>query len=219
MSKLLSRRGVFLLFGGLGGAWLGQRFGRSQAGGRGTAGHDPPANSRRLRPPGALPEEHFLAACLRCGQCVEACPAETLELADLEAGLACGAPFVTTRAVGCNLCAGHDSLLCILACPTDALQPVDDYREVDMGVAIVDRGLCLSWQGTTCRACWHACPYPNEAITLDWKTRPTVVAEACIGCGLCDHVCLTEPSSIRMLPAVEYRAGSATHIGEGSVPY
>lgn len=26
-----------------------------------------------LRPPGALPEEDFLAACLRCGQCVRAC--------------------------------------------------------------------------------------------------------------------------------------------------
>ena len=27
-----------------------------------------------LRPPGALPEKDFLAACTRCGQCVQACP-------------------------------------------------------------------------------------------------------------------------------------------------
>lgn len=29
--------------------------------------------SHAIRPPGALPEEDFLAACLRCGQCVRAC--------------------------------------------------------------------------------------------------------------------------------------------------
>ena len=33
-----------------------------------------------LRPPGALGEADFLAACTRCGQCVAACPFDTLTL-------------------------------------------------------------------------------------------------------------------------------------------
>ena len=36
-----------------------------------------------LRPPGALPETEFLAACIRCGLCVRDCPYDTLSLADL----------------------------------------------------------------------------------------------------------------------------------------
>ena len=37
-----------------------------------------PANA--LRPPGALAEKDFLAACYRCGLCVRACPYDTLKL-------------------------------------------------------------------------------------------------------------------------------------------
>ena len=35
-----------------------------------------------LRPPGALAEEEFLGACLRCGLCVRDCPPKTLKLSD-----------------------------------------------------------------------------------------------------------------------------------------
>ena len=34
-----------------------------------------------LRPPGGLPEKEFLASCLKCGICVEACPYDALILA------------------------------------------------------------------------------------------------------------------------------------------
>ena len=34
-----------------------------------------------LRPPGAVPEEEFLAKCTKCGLCVEACPYKALLLA------------------------------------------------------------------------------------------------------------------------------------------
>lgn len=207
-----SRRGVLMLLGAFvgGGAGLAVRD-RLVGGVRSAASLR--GGSRRGRPPGALPEPEFLATCLLCGQCVEVCPRETLELTDLEAGPACGTPRVLTRAAGCDLCAGRETLRCIEVCPSAALQPVAEERELEMGLAVIDRDTCLSWQGVVCRACWHACPYPGEALVLDWRTRPTVVAEACIGCGLCDHACLTEPSSVVLLASADVGADQPTYIG------
>jgi len=153
-----------------------------------------------LRPPGAQKEVEFLAACIRCGQCVEACLYGTLRLADMSTGVAIGTPYLVPRQVPCYLCQGYDELKCIAACPTDALQPVEDLTDVRMGTAVINRDTCLAWQGTPCRACWHACPFPDDAIVLDERGRAIVVAEKCVGCGLCDHACLTEPSSIVITP-------------------
>src|SRR5512146_2350484 len=50
------------------------------------------ADARALRPPGALAEPAFLAACVRCGLCVQACPWHTLRLADLGGPVAPGTP-------------------------------------------------------------------------------------------------------------------------------
>lgn len=41
------------------------------------------ASGVRLRPPGAINENAFASACVRCGQCVQACPYDTLKLAVL----------------------------------------------------------------------------------------------------------------------------------------
>ena len=153
-----------------------------------------------LRPPGALDESRFLATCIRCGQCVEACPYNTLRLAEAPSGAAMGTPFLVPRMVPCYLCQAYDELMCIAACPTGALQPVSEQRDVSIGTAVIDKALCLAWQGMVCRACWHACPFPNEAIYLDERGKPVIVAEECVGCGLCDHACLTEPSSITIVP-------------------
>ena len=39
--------------------------------------------SQAIRPPGALTEDDFLGACVRCGLCVRDCPYDTLKLAQL----------------------------------------------------------------------------------------------------------------------------------------
>ena len=47
--------------------------------------------------------------------------------------------------------------------------------------------------------------FANEAIVFDESLRPVVVEDVCIGCGLCDFACPTEPSAIPIVPRGEGR--------------
>src|SRR5512139_1232408 len=58
-----------------------------------------------LRPPGALPERDFAAACIKCGLCVDACPYGTLKLARLGEAVLAGTPTFAPRDVPCYMCA------------------------------------------------------------------------------------------------------------------
>ena len=102
---------------------------------------------QRLRPPGALREEKFLAACIKCGQCVQVCPVEAIKLADLSDGLGIGVPHIDPRDQACDF--SCDGLQCVLACPTGALiHEISFESEVDMGVAkVVSPATCLAVQG------------------------------------------------------------------------
>jgi ferredoxin-type protein NapG len=75
--------------------------------------------SQRLRPPGALDERDFLAACIKCGQCVQVCPVEAIHPGDLFDGFGVGAPVIDPRRQACDFAC--DVAQCILACPTGAL--------------------------------------------------------------------------------------------------
>ncbi len=101
----------------------------------------------RLRPPGALNEKHFLAACIKCGQCVQVCPVEAIKLGDLTDGLGVGVPHIDAREQACDF--SCDGLQCVLACPTGALiHEISFASEVDMGVAkVVNVKQCLAVQG------------------------------------------------------------------------
>jgi len=162
-----------------------------------------------IRPPGAKPESDFLAACVRCGLCVQDCPYPTLSLAGFNDDVPVGTPFFIARKAPCEMC---DDVPCVKACPTGALdsklENIDDAR---MGLAVlIDQETCLNFQGLRCDVCYRVCPIIDKAITLERRHNvrtgkhttfiPTVHSDTCTGCGKCERSCVLEQSAIRVIP-------------------
>jgi ferredoxin-type protein NapG len=164
---------------------------------RARAEHDLPRNDRVIRPPGAIAESDFLAACVRCGLCVQACPWHTLKLADRAGPVAAGTPYFRARDVPCEMC---DDIPCQRACPTGALLPqLTRIADARMGTARLSREEgCYSFIGAAkCDSCWRACPLKNRAIVmkrgptrLGGRFTPTVDPDVCTGCGKCEKACI-----------------------------
>jgi ferredoxin-type protein NapG len=172
-----------------------------------------------LRPPGAIKEEDFLAKCIRCGLCVEACPFDTLKLAKAEDQIAIGTPYFKPRSIPCYMC---KDIPCVPPCPTGALNSflvsmakengakTLDINMSRMGIATIDSDQCIAFWGIQCDACYRACPLLGTAIVVDHTRNdrtgkhaflaPRVMADACTGCGLCEKACVTEKPSIIVLP-------------------
>lgn len=172
-----------------------------------------------LRPPGARREEEFLAQCIRCGLCVEACPFDTLKLANIGDQAPLGTPYFKPREIACAMC---KDIPCVPVCPSGALSEMSVSRKMNdgtiklditlakMGVAVVDNNQCIAFWGIQCDACYRACPLINEAIVVDMNHNdrtgkhaylaPRVITERCTGCGLCEKACVTEKASITVLP-------------------
>jgi ferredoxin-type protein NapG len=127
----------------------------------------PPA---AIRPPGALPETEFSAACIRCGLCVRDCPFDILHLAKPEEPLSTGTPYFVARQLPCEMC---EDIPCVKACPTGALDhSLKDINKSKMGLAVlVDQETCLNFLGLRCDICYRVCPVIDKAITLDRQVK------------------------------------------------
>ena len=149
-----------------------------------------------LRPPGVGDEEKFLSRCLRCSLCMNVCPTSGLQPTLLEAGLGgLWTPRLVPRLgycdYGCNACGQ--------ICPSKAIPQLnlEDKRRAVIGVAVVDRNQCLPWAyNTPCIVCEEMCPISDKAVKLQQEQvdeielqKPYVVAELCIGCGICEQHC------------------------------
>lgn len=183
------------------------------------AGSDEAEAAACLRPPGALSEEEFLATCIRCGRCGDACPNRAIVTYTEEAGFEVamkpgfaqeGTPVIFPRRQACMLCNGApgDELLCTAACPSGALRRVKKDSEsikekVHMGTASVDFNLCYSYNGASCGACVRACPLEGEALRAGLWEKPIIDPDVCIGCGLCERACVRYPQAIRVEPKEE----------------
>ncbi|MBI3149315.1 MAG: ferredoxin-type protein NapG [Betaproteobacteria bacterium] len=162
-----------------------------------------------IRPPGALKEDEFLGACIRCGLCVRDCPYDILSLALPEEPVATGTPYFVARQKPCEMC---EDIPCVKACPTGALNHrLKDIGKAKMGLAVlVDQENCLNFLGLRCDICYRVCPVLDRAITLEQRLNPrtgkhalfipVVHSEACTGCGKCEKACPLEVAAIKVYP-------------------
>lgn len=180
-----------------------------------TSAMSQPETPRLIRPPGALPEHDFLAACIRCTRCQDACDEGAIQFFAEGRGPLAHTPYVDPRVRACTLC-----MKCTRACPSQALEPVEDraYETVDMGSAVLHKNLCLSHKARRireeqvllfqlgrsateaeapterrgpCGECHMFCPLKERAITLlpGAFLAPELHEEHCVGCGLCEQIC------------------------------
>jgi ferredoxin len=183
------------------------------AGGTGfvlTAGlfaEDPDRAARAIvRPPGSVPEPEFLRLCIRCGECYQACPNNVLQPLGLDRGWDnLWTPQVAADWSGCEPSCSN----CGQVCPTSAIRalPLEEKRVARMGLAVVNQHTCLPHAGReACQLCVDECRLAGydafefirvgteldasgEPIEGSGFLAPTVRAERCVGCGLCQTRC------------------------------
>lgn len=153
------------------------------------------APRRWFRPPGAASEVAFVAACTRCGDCIDVCPVHAiLKTPASGGGLAAGTPYIDPAVQACIVC---EDMPCAAACETGALVATD-WSSVHMGILELDPGRCITFQGSACGVCARACPVGEQALAMDDHGHPVLKPEGCVGCGICVTACVTMPSSLKL---------------------
>ncbi len=182
-----------------------------------------------IRPPGSVEEQEFLERCIKCDQCLNACPTNVLQPATFaEAGI----EGLWTPVMNFNI--GHCQLKCTLCsevCPTGAIRRITveeklgkgKFKEqgpVRLGTAFFDRGRCLPHaMEIPCVVCEEVCPTSPKAIqTKDIEVKdvfgnlvvlnkPFIVPDLCIGCGICQAECpVTDSRAVYVTPVGESRS-------------
>ncbi len=159
-----------------------------------------------IRPPGSVPEEIFLKRCVRCGECLRACPNDALQPCGLEFGENnLWTPRLVADWSGCEPSCNN----CGRVCPTEAIRaiPLEEKRACRIGLAVVNLKTCLPYAGREeCQICVDECHKAGydaiefmrvgtkidengEPLEGSGYLAPVVLADKCIGCGLCQTRC------------------------------
>lgn len=164
--------------------------------------------SKNIRPPGSVVEEHFLDKCIRCLECVKICSTTggCLQPSIFESGLeGLWSPVSKANLGYCE----YNCNLCGQVCPTGAIKniPVEVKQKLVMGVAYFIEKQCIPYaEFEDCLVCQEHCPTPDKAIKFELKNVktpdgvpksvkiPFVLKELCIGCGICEFKCPVKES-------------------------
>lgn len=191
-----------------------------------------------VRPPGSVPEKDFLQLCIRCGECFKACPNNVLQPEGFQQGVeGLWTPLVNADWAGC----ASSCNACGQVCPTGAIRalPLEEKRVARMGLAIVNQQTCLplanrqacQWCVDECVAAgYDAIEFRRVHTQVDENglpveasgyLAPVVLADKCVGCGLCQMRCHLEnvkktPLLDRSAIVIEAGAGREDRLSTGS---
>ena len=159
-----------------------------------------PRGTRLIRPPGAVEESRFLAGCIRCYRCQDACEPGAIQFFTASAGEHYHTPYVDPAIKACTVC-----MKCTQVCPTGVLMPmeIEERARVKMATVELETDRCLSYKVKARynerAANWEVKLTPS--LELDAPTAgPDPAAERRGICGECYMFCPVRGKAIEREP-------------------
>ena len=171
-----------------------------------------PERKNPITPPGSLNARNMHQHCVACQLCVAECPNQVLHPSgDL---LNFMQPIMSYERGYCR----PECNRCSQVCPAGAIKPItlEDKSSTKIGTAVWTHFLCIPTRDKdeegnpiSCGNCARHCP--TGAITmiqLDEKDEaspmvPSINEAKCIGCGACEYVCPSRPTSAIHVEGIE----------------